>query len=295
MGASLLADPARAQAIVSALRRALPQEKSVSCKIRLLATVDATLEFMNGLVKAGADAISVHLRRVETSYAENAFWDALPQLRAFSVAAGVPVAVNGSVFTRDDIRRIRTSAGDDEKRPQLGVLVARGALMNCSIFRTQADDLGLVLREYLHRCAKFANAFPNTKYTVMRMLQECTPAVRSALGTMHNTKALSTAKTMEDLVHRLCSDADGVAAHLTAADILREWREKPTSAAVGDGKHYSDEHMLEREKREQSLWIEAGLSLPARKKLATGQGPGAPPIDSSALEIGGARSDIPPC
>ena len=70
-GSSLFADEARAQAMVRAVRTALPACIALSCKIRLISNGRTeTLRRVRGLVSAGAQAVAVHCRRPEERYVQ---------------------------------------------------------------------------------------------------------------------------------------------------------------------------------------------------------------------------------
>ncbi|KAJ1618996.1 hypothetical protein T492DRAFT_1138159 [Pavlovales sp. CCMP2436] len=181
MGAALLKDSDRAAEIISALRRELPARIAVSCKVRLLEDTEATLSLVRKLVAAGAHSVAVHLRQVDTDNKMPADWT---QLRAIMAAVDVPIVANGSVFQRAHIAQLRQVAGDCEKAPRLGVMVARGALINPSIFAPQPEPLEIVVRRFLRLCARSLNPYQNSKYTLQRMLQENSHEVtRSSLPT----------------------------------------------------------------------------------------------------------------
>jgi len=92
--------------------------------------------------------------------------------------------------------------------PKLGVMVARGALINCSMFCSVSENLETVVRRYLRLCALFDNAYQNTKYTVQRMLQENAHKTVADLGSGRAVKAICQCKSNADLINLWCG-ADG--------------------------------------------------------------------------------------
>ena len=128
MGAALLANQRNAAEIVHTLASNLG-DVPVSAKIRLLSGdgLQPTVEFMRVLERAGASAIAIHLRTAETPSERAANWTCI---RALSEAVQVPVTINGDFMTPSDIAFFRT-----EFDRRLGVMVARGALKNCSLFK----------------------------------------------------------------------------------------------------------------------------------------------------------------
>ena len=114
------------EAMVEAVR--LP----ITCKIRLLDSVDATIEFCRMLVSSGCSLIAVHARRRPASSAhrgqrgrEAADLDAIARIVD---AVGVSVLANGNTSCAADVPRnlARTGAA--------GVMSAEGVLSNPLIF-----------------------------------------------------------------------------------------------------------------------------------------------------------------
>lgn len=252
MGAALLQDSDRAAAIISALRRELPARVAVSCKIRLLEDTASTIALVRKLVAAGAQSVAVHLRQVTTDNKQPADWT---QVRAIMAAVDVPIVANGSLFQHADIAKLRLAAGDSITAPRLGLMIARGALINCSIFRPVQEPLELVVRRFLRLCALGNNAFQNSKYTLQRMLQEGGAQASAELGKERTVNRLCQCKSLRDTVLLWCGgDADG-RAHLGGNDAalgrdalleaLEGGRALAAQEAAEDGRVYTDEYILD--------------------------------------------------
>ncbi|KAG8470701.1 hypothetical protein KFE25_009122 [Diacronema lutheri] len=250
MGAALLKDSDRAASIISALRRELPARVAVSCKIRLLEDTASTVALVRKLVAAGAQAVAVHLRQVDTEYKVPADWT---QMRAIMTAVDVPIIANGSIFEHADLAKLRLAAGDSLTEPRLGLMVARGALINCSMFRAEQEPLDLVGRRYLRLCALGANVIQNAKYTLQRMVQENDARTAAALGAHRSVQRLCQCKSMRDLVLAWClMDVHGCAplygaesAELGRDALIAALERQPAPAAQDDGRAYSDEYILD--------------------------------------------------
>lgn len=125
-GSALMKDPARAEAIVRAVRRAV----SLPVTVKIRAGWDAehvnAVEFAMRMEQAGADAICVHGRTRAQMYAPGADWEIIRRVRE---AVTVPVIGNGDIFSADDALRMLRQTGCH------GVMVARGAQGNPWIFR----------------------------------------------------------------------------------------------------------------------------------------------------------------
>ena len=125
-GSALLCDPARAGAVVAAIRRrtGLP----VTAKIR--AGWDASKincqEVGLALQEAGAAAVAIHARTRAQGYNGSADWALIASLKS---ALEIPVIGNGDVRSREDALRMIRETGCD------AVMVGRAALGNPWIFR----------------------------------------------------------------------------------------------------------------------------------------------------------------
>jgi tRNA-dihydrouridine synthase len=164
MGAALLAHPDRVRDIVQALRRNVPSTLPVTCKIRIYDTVPKTVELMRRLEHCGVAAIAVHARRISDRPRHVALPELIQPL-VHSVTA-VPVIYNGDVFRPADFdkyQRLTHATG--------GVMVARGAQWNCSVFRS-AGMLPIydVARRYVELAQHYNAPLNNCKYAVQQML-----------------------------------------------------------------------------------------------------------------------------
>ncbi|GAX16859.1 tRNA-dihydrouridine synthase 2 [Fistulifera solaris] len=184
MGSALLSDKKRACAVVRAVCDVMhPKGLPVSAKIRLLSDVDSTIDFLSGLIEAGANAVAVHGRQRHDIPENPADWDSLRKVViAFKQKYPyIPILVNGDFYTRDEFDEFRRTTGAD------GVLLARPALYNTSIFRkpektdSQATqefgyqsilllDKTKVVLDYLREVVRYGVHYKNTKYVVCEFM-----------------------------------------------------------------------------------------------------------------------------
>ena len=129
MGAALLKDPERARDILATLSRNLPVP--VSCKIRLLDTIEDTIQFAKLCQMAGARAITVHMRQIPDRPRQPAKWDWLAPI---AQSLSVPLIANGDVWTQEDVVRVKALTGVSS------VMIARGAIENPDVFRIAAPS-----------------------------------------------------------------------------------------------------------------------------------------------------------
>ena len=88
------------------------------------------IAFARRLEAAGAAAIGVHARHVKERPSDAPHWDLLAPIVK---AVKIPVLVNGSLFTREDIDQVSQLSGASS------FLLARGALANASVFRKEGS------------------------------------------------------------------------------------------------------------------------------------------------------------
>lgn len=192
MGSALLSDLPRACDIIKTLRANV--NVPVSAKIRLLKDDASTIDFIRSLIKAGANAVTIHAREVGDESQQPAKWDRLINVvQAVKWVESVPIIINGDLYTRKDMTTMKERTGAD------GVMLARPALYNTSIFKkptASVDDDGgsaaadnnansnasygydspllqsktSVVQSYLEHCLEYAPNAKNVKYVVCEMM-----------------------------------------------------------------------------------------------------------------------------
>ncbi len=108
-GAALLKDPARLQAIVAAVRQAVPAHLPVSAKLRLgwqdPRDIAVTAQ---SAVQGGATWLTIHARTRAQGYAPPADWHAIGQVRR---DVPIPVVANGDLFCLADVMQCAEITG----------------------------------------------------------------------------------------------------------------------------------------------------------------------------------------
>ncbi|ODM95510.1 tRNA-dihydrouridine(20) synthase [NAD(P)+]-like [Orchesella cincta] len=184
MGAALLKQPEKVQAILTTLVSNL--RIPVTCKIRVLATVDETIKFSKMIQSCGVSAMAIHGRMVHErpQHANRS-----TVIRQVASELDIPVIANGGskeITKYEDIARFRETTGCSS------VMLARAAEWNASIFRPDGKiEMEQVIKAFLIIAVDKNNPFTNSKYTVQNMLREQqeTPLGKRFLAT----------QTMEDL------------------------------------------------------------------------------------------------
>ena len=119
-GAALLGEPELLNAIVRAVRAAVPAGIPVTAKMRLgIADTALAIDCATALADGGATALVVHARTKEQGYRPPAHWEWIAAIRE---AVEVPVIANGEVWNVADWQRCREVSGCDD------VMLGRGAV-----------------------------------------------------------------------------------------------------------------------------------------------------------------------
>ncbi|WP_069947516.1 tRNA dihydrouridine synthase [Microbulbifer aggregans] len=108
-GACLLQSPHRVEAIVGAVRGAVPDTIPVTAKIRL--GYQDRCSYMDNARAAehgGASELAVHARSKVDGYRPPAYWEYVGEIRE---ALSIPVIANGDIWTVEDFRRCREVTG----------------------------------------------------------------------------------------------------------------------------------------------------------------------------------------
>jgi tRNA-dihydrouridine synthase C len=110
-GACLLQSPHRVEAIIAAVRRAIPQEIPLSAKIRLgYADRSSYLDNARAAEAGGAGELAVHARSKADGYRPPAYWECIGEIRQ---QLRIKVIANGDIWTLDEFQRCRELTGCD--------------------------------------------------------------------------------------------------------------------------------------------------------------------------------------
>ncbi|XP_041853295.1 tRNA-dihydrouridine(20) synthase [NAD(P)+]-like isoform X2 [Melanotaenia boesemani] len=173
MGAALLSDPDKIEAILKKLVMGI--SKPVTCKIRILPSLEETVRLVQRIEKTGVSAIAVHGRFKEERPRHPVHCD---YIQAVAQAVSIPVIANGGsldlVKSHSDIAEFRRVTGASS------VMLARSAMWNPSVFSSQGPlAVEKVMEEYLKYAIRYDNNPFNTKYCLCQMLRD---KVESPLG-----------------------------------------------------------------------------------------------------------------
>uniref|UniRef100_A0A8C4GU60 Dihydrouridine synthase 2 n=1 Tax=Dicentrarchus labrax TaxID=13489 RepID=A0A8C4GU60_DICLA len=185
MGAALLSDPDKIEAILKKLVTGV--SIPVTCKIRILPSLEETISLVQRIENTGVAAVAVHGRLKDERPRHPVHCD---YIRAVARAVSIPVIANGGsldlVKTNADIEVFRKAAGASS------VMLARAAMWNVSVFSSRGPlPVESVMEEYLKYAIRYDNHAFNTKYCLCQMLRD---KVESPLG-----KQLQAAQTNTEI------------------------------------------------------------------------------------------------
>uniref|UniRef100_A0AAY4DQP1 DRBM domain-containing protein n=1 Tax=Denticeps clupeoides TaxID=299321 RepID=A0AAY4DQP1_9TELE len=191
MGAALLADPDKIESILSTLVKGV--SKPVTCKIRILPTLEETVSLVKRIEKTGVSAIAVHGRMKIERPQHPVHCD---YIQAVAEAVSIPVIANGGslelVKSHEDIEKFREAAGASS------VMLARAAMWNPSIFCSKgAVSVDQAMEAYI-KYVSFSYGL-DLKLTMYCLFSYCLcqmlrDRVESAMG-----KQLHAAQTNQDI------------------------------------------------------------------------------------------------
>ncbi|KAF9319626.1 tRNA-dihydrouridine(20) synthase [NAD(P)+]-like [Podila horticola] len=164
MGAALMEEPEKLCGILRKLvqHSGLP----VTCKIRIFEDREKTLNLVRMIEATGIKALAVHCRYRDERPREPGHWDRFQEIVE---AVKIPVIANGDVMEYGDIARVQKLSG------VTGVMIARGAQSNVSVFRKEGPVAHLdIVKEYIQKCMITRNLHSNTKYVLMQMFGDNT-------------------------------------------------------------------------------------------------------------------------
>ncbi len=136
-GATLLKYPDRIEAIVRAIREAVPAELPVSAKLRLgFDDPEAIHENAKRVEAGGASWITIHGRTKTQGYIPPAYWK---PIGAVARTLSIPVVANGEIWSIEDFHRCREDSG------AIHFMLGRGALAVPGLALRIRKELGLPL------------------------------------------------------------------------------------------------------------------------------------------------------
>ena len=124
-GVALMRDPARAGAVLKAVRRAVTIPLTIKIRSGWTVSGEQALEITRIAIDCGVDALAVHPRTAVQGFSGVADWPLIARIKAL---ASIPVIGNGDIATPQDALRMRVETACD------AVMIGRAAIGNPWLF-----------------------------------------------------------------------------------------------------------------------------------------------------------------
>ncbi len=125
-GSGLLKDPDYMEAMVAAIVSAVKIPVTVKTRIGWDADSIMICDIAKRLENVGAKQLTIHCRHSRQGHSGEPDWSYISKIKE---VVKIPVALNGGVFTAEDVKRAFDETGAD------GVMIARGAINHPWIFK----------------------------------------------------------------------------------------------------------------------------------------------------------------
>lgn len=131
-GAALLKSCDRIFDIVSAVRKAVPQETPVTVKMRLgFDHPDSCIDIAQAIESAGASWLTIHCRTKTNGYTPPAYWEWIPKIKE---KTKIKIVANGEIWTAQDLKRCKEVTGCDD------FMIGRGVLSDPFLFQKIKEE-----------------------------------------------------------------------------------------------------------------------------------------------------------
>ncbi|XP_004343266.1 tRNA dihydrouridine synthase Dus2 [Capsaspora owczarzaki ATCC 30864] len=228
MGAALLKHPDKIHAILTALVAAVGEHVHVTCKIRVLATVEETVALAKMIESTGVSALAVHCRLTHERPREPGHPD---MLKPIVDALSIPVIANGGsldIVSHDDIEAFRQRTGC------ASVMVARAAQNNPSVFRPEPLVPRLEMaRQLLRTGIEWDNPSGNTKFCINTLAND------GSWVTPHGFTQCESHAAMCPFLGIDPAEVVAIQERRRAAAVLERERDGDLVVVVGGGAHSS--------------------------------------------------------
>ena len=131
-GAGLLKDPAYMAELVKAVVDNVSIPVTVKTRLGMDGSSITILDVVKRLEDAGAKALTIHCRTRSQGHSGIADWSWIPKIKE---VVSIPVALNGSIFTAEDVKKAFEETNAD------AIMIARGAIGNPWIFKETKELL----------------------------------------------------------------------------------------------------------------------------------------------------------
>lgn len=195
MGAALLSNSKLLCEILRNLvqKVGIPNNKPISCKIRLMKDLDSTLELIDQICQTGIKNLTLHCRTREMRNRQEPIHDYIPDIIKLTDKYDISFIINGNLMSRLDYMNLRKKYG-----PKISGMIAEGAEANPSVFNLNPLPWNKLILEFLKICTKFDNHPANTKYILLNQIPSKSIYYQVFAKLKTNEALLKMAETIND-------------------------------------------------------------------------------------------------
>ncbi|KAL3235691.1 tRNA-dihydrouridine(20) synthase (NAD(+)) RNJ42_02467 [Nakaseomyces bracarensis] len=166
MGAALLKKPEHLCSILTELVEKVgkPNNKPISCKIRILENEEDTLKLVRMICATGVANLTVHCRTTPMRNRESPIRDYINSIFDVCKEHNVSMIVNGAIKDREDYENLFSY------NEELGGMIAESAESNPTVFSKEVKPWFVAVKEFLEIAKEFDNNIGNTKYMLSRLV-----------------------------------------------------------------------------------------------------------------------------
>ncbi|KAJ3096414.1 tRNA-dihydrouridine(20) synthase [NAD(P)+]-like [Phlyctochytrium planicorne] len=209
-----------AKMILSALTSTIPLP--ITCKIRMLATVEDTIGLVKRIEGTGVSAVALHCRQRHERPQDPGHWDIFQHV---AKEMTVPLIANGDLFGLDDIAKLKKDARYPDTftltQAVSSFMLARGPESNFSVFSSNPLSTEEAIRVYLGESIKWDMPFHNAKYVVIQMWSSGNSGMeKNRVAPVKSFGELCRVFGLEDLYERSVKERAKMAEELGRTDLL---------------------------------------------------------------------------
>lgn len=253
MGAALLKRPEHLCSILTELVEKVgkPNNKPISCKIRILESEEETLKLVRMICATGISNLTVHCRTTPMRNREKPIRDYVDSIFKVCKENNVSMIVNGAIKDRKEYESLFSY------NKELGGMIAESAEANPTVFSNDVQPWNIAVKEFLEIAKKFDNNIGNTKYMLSRLVP----------GKSKFFQYFAQCKNIDDLdyIANLINDDGEAKEDPTAYLIKRREEEKLLKKKLGEQKALEKKAAKEAKKRELEQADNDTVNNPVKK------------------------------